>query len=437
MELANPRADRISDHIQHRESAKTGRKEVFVIDGIRREMDVFHLPLNFFVYSLRNGRFAAELRELEVTEGRRLNPEKEKDSEKIEELLLHDSIKMEWLKRDIIRVGQLKAATITYDGYIINGNRRQAVLKRLLKETGEQRFAFIDAVILPKTVSASDLWRFEAGFQLAQELKADYGPVNELLKIKEGKEYGLPHQEIALILGGNNTVDDVLTKLRILELIEDFLIYFGQEGRYSIIEQKTEHFIDLVKMMKKSSWKKLDTDIQNQILHAAYHLIHDGTAHLMIRRFNDIVNNPLLALEFYNKTSSLTQDETEIKTSSNILSSNQQTDEDLQLLASKLTESTSEKEKTPPKKVKTNVDTESTQKTLPSHKNREKLKEIFQATIEKADLVKQKKKPAQIIERIENNLEALNEVPVEHLKQFIEDFTRIENLMKKVSLRFR
>jgi hypothetical protein len=149
MELINPRSDRISDYIQNHESAKTGKKETYEIDGVRRDFEVFHLPLDFFVYSIRNGRFAAELRELEATEGRRLNPEKEKDSEEIEELLLHDSNKMEWLKRDIMRVGQIKAATITYDGFIINGNRREAILKRLFKETGNQRFAFIDAV--PRT----------------------------------------------------------------------------------------------------------------------------------------------------------------------------------------------------------------------------------------------------------------------------------------------
>ena len=35
-----------------------------------------------------------------------------------------------------------------------------------------------------------DLWRIEAGLQFAKDFRLEYGPVNELLKLKEGLERG-------------------------------------------------------------------------------------------------------------------------------------------------------------------------------------------------------------------------------------------------------
>ncbi len=76
--------------------------------------------------------------------------------------------------------------------------------------------------------------------------------------MKEGKEYGLPYQEIANILGGDNTADTVKDKINRLTLIEDYLIYFGQDKRYSMVEGRVEHFIDLVNIMKKSGLEKIE-----------------------------------------------------------------------------------------------------------------------------------------------------------------------------------
>src|SRR5882724_7992765 len=136
--LKNPQAEKISDYITaHPDALVKGREEPFEINGKRKDLQVHSLPLELLHYNIRNGRFAAELRELEASEGRRLDPQKPKDAELIEVLLLKDKTKAEWLRKDLVRVGQLKPATITHDGYIINGNRRAAVLTRLHKETGD------------------------------------------------------------------------------------------------------------------------------------------------------------------------------------------------------------------------------------------------------------------------------------------------------------
>ena len=291
-------------------------------------------------------------------------------------------------------------------------------------------------------------------FSVTVELKADYGPVNELLKIKEGKEYGLQLQEIALILGGDNTIDKVKQKLRVLTLVEDYLRYFGQDNRYSTVERRIEHFINLDNIMHRAQWKNLTTpDQENLVLHAAYHLIHDAdVAHLQIRQFAHFVKDPQAAVEFAkevliacgaldadpqkreresplgkkNETVTLEPSEDELrKLEEKLISPPPESTEKIQK-----TESLDDRDpfETPVKATKTSKNKE---------KLKEKLKDILETTQEKVTLKQQKNKPNQIFKRIESNLTALNEIPIEHLKTHKTEFHHIEELFNKLAKKFR
>ncbi|MDV4343778.1 hypothetical protein HL657_11485 [Methanoculleus sp. YWC-01] len=464
--MINKFADMIDDYLEEQQAEILDRKEPFEIAGKRQELNVIRLPLRLLTYNIRNGRFAAELLELEASEGRRLDPSKERDAAKIEELLLRDRTKTDWLRRDIERVGQLQPATITHDGFIINGNRRAAILNQLFRETGDQHFAYLEVVRLPTNVSSSDLWRFEAGFQLAVELKADYGPINELLKIKEGREYGLQDQEIAIILGGDNTADSVRKKLKRLDLIEDYLAYFGQDKRYSTVEGRVEHFIDLDSIMQKSDWKKLDTAQQTQVLHAAYLMISVARIpHLDVRKIGKFIQDPRTALEWANKTLKIGGVEEEVQVPLKEKDpSLEPLEEEIQELEAKILEKTSDsaaiastpadkQQKLPEQRKVIEHDQVATSKPLPKQpkppeiskaassnpkdsSKKELLKEVFQETAEKADLDRQKKKPAQILKRVESNLQALDDVSNEHLRPYSNEFNRIEALVRKLATRF-
>ena len=60
----------IDKWIERNEDTATGRKELFELNGRRKELDVYRLPLELLRYNIRNGRFAAELRELESRDAR-------------------------------------------------------------------------------------------------------------------------------------------------------------------------------------------------------------------------------------------------------------------------------------------------------------------------------------------------------------------------------
>jgi len=123
---------------------------------------------------------------------------------------------------------------------------------------------------LPEDISEKDLWKIEAGLQLSKEKVADYGPVNNLLMIKEGKKAGLSDSEIAASMYGW-TEKQVASDLERLNLIDIFLQFFGQPSNYGLIKtfRLHEHFIDLQKGLvqklkdigepKKEITKKLET----------------------------------------------------------------------------------------------------------------------------------------------------------------------------------
>src|SRR3989442_95566 len=167
----------IDTWIKQHDDARLGRKELFELNGKMKELEVYRLPTELLRYNIRNGRFAAELREREAELGRQLSPEEAEDAKELETLLLRNATQASYLKDDIVRIGQLRPGVITRDGAIIDGNRRVAVMKQLFQETSNLRYMYFDTVRLPSVVSPRDLWRIEAGIQLSADLKASYGPV--------------------------------------------------------------------------------------------------------------------------------------------------------------------------------------------------------------------------------------------------------------------
>src|SRR5439155_24070207 len=116
---------------------------------------------------------------------RKLDPTDKEDVKKIKELLLQDKIEAEKLYNDLKQLGeQREVAAITHDGIVVNGNRRMATIEELHAEN-PKKWDELWVVRLPEDISEKDLWKIEAGLQLSKEKVADYGPVNNLLMIKE------------------------------------------------------------------------------------------------------------------------------------------------------------------------------------------------------------------------------------------------------------
>lgn len=224
-------------------------KQKVEINGKIEVLDTYMIPITYLSYNHNNGRFNLEINEFETQIKRKLDPNISEDVIKIKELLLQDKIEAEKLYEDLKLIGeQREVAAITWDGVVVNGNRRMATFELLNQEEPTGKWTELWVVRLPQHISEKDLWRIEAGLQLSKEKVADYGPVNNLLMIKEGKIAGLTPKEIAASMYGWNE-KQVITDLERLDLIDIFLQFFGQPNNYGLIKtfRLSEHFIDIQK----------------------------------------------------------------------------------------------------------------------------------------------------------------------------------------------
>lgn len=254
---------------------------------------VYRVPLKYLIFNIRNGRFAAELLEKEEQLKRKLDSTVEEDAKIIQKLLLNQSeSETEALKGDLKAHGQLDPGIITFDGAVINANRRMAILKTLFEETRETKYEFLAVARLQTQVDQKDLWRIEAGLQFAKDFRLEYGPINELLKLKEGLQQGLSAEDISKSLLGRYSAKKVTEKIEILKLIDTYLREIKKPGEYHLIQRSVEKFNSLqanvISPLRKKG--KLDTELV-EIISVAFSLIHkapNDVNHWGIRALRDI-----------------------------------------------------------------------------------------------------------------------------------------------------
>lgn len=253
--LESARAKKIQNYIKTHPGALVSKGFMNITyGGAIHQHDLYRIPVEYLIHNLRNGRFAAELLDREEQLGRKLDPKDKKDAKIFRELLLTQNIsESEALRKDIEKNGQLEPGIITYDGAVINANRRMAVLHDLYEKTRDDQFKYLLVGILPQGVDELDLWKIEAGLQFGREFKLDYGGVNELLKLREGEKQGLTAKDISVALMGRFTEKQVEEKLDTLKLIDSYLTFTNQKGDYHKITEgrDLEKFVSLQKSVIK------------------------------------------------------------------------------------------------------------------------------------------------------------------------------------------
>jgi hypothetical protein len=239
MKLETSREKQLDAYVT-KQDAKDDQKLRVVLKGDPVKLDVYKIPIKYLIFNIRNGRFAAELLQKESDLKRRLDAAIPADAQIIQKLLLDISPhETEALKKDLDKHGQLDPGVITYDGAVVNANRRMAILSFLYQETSDAKFEYLRVARLPRNVDEKDIWRIEAGLQFAKEFRLDYSPINELLKLKEGREKSrLSTKEISATLMGRFTAKEVEERLAVLKLIESYLEVIGRPGQYHVIQEQ-------------------------------------------------------------------------------------------------------------------------------------------------------------------------------------------------------
>ncbi len=254
---------KIQQYIRNHPAQKVENQSLPVpYGGKMHRKELYNIPIeDFLIHNIRNGRFRSELLEKEEQLKRKLDPTKKKDDEIIRKLLLEQNeSETTALMDDIQKNGQLEPGIITFDGAVINANRRMAIMRTLFDKTKEERYKYLMVAILPQGVNEIDLWKIEAGLQFGRDFRLEYGGVNELLKLREGEKQGLSEKEISIALVGRYSQKQVREKLDTLKLIDSYLLFIDKKHEYHRIAEggDLEKFNSLQKSVIGTLLKKPD-----------------------------------------------------------------------------------------------------------------------------------------------------------------------------------
>lgn len=214
-----------------------------------QSMQVYKIPLSYLVYNKYNGRILSRTKSLEK-QNHSIDVETEEGKKQIEQLLWDSKEdRNKKTEKDLDDFGQKKVGIITRDGIIIDGNRRAMLLNRLGKVD------YFKAVVLPVKLDENsiEIQKLETSFQMGEDEKLGYNPIEKYLKAKDLFDVLEPNGEDAAIskiadwMGEQkSTIQDLLS---VIKIMDEYLSEYGYEGIYTQLDGREDQFINLTKWL--------------------------------------------------------------------------------------------------------------------------------------------------------------------------------------------
>lgn len=232
-------------------------------------LPLLKLPISSLVFNLDN--FRTKRQQLDYQQNGQLPENTFTDPESSVAQTAQFEILLDLLKDtgqdlvdDLKDIGQLDPVIITFDGIIINGNRRIAAMRKLGFDTAE-------CLVLPVEATKDDLYYIEQVLQVSKDFKQPYHWVNELISIDFGfSDRKKSAENLAKIL--RIKVQDVLSKRDQKILVDEFLDWKGipRAYNYKMLNDVEQVFGDLEKYLHKS---KINNSLKEQAKLAVFNLI--------------------------------------------------------------------------------------------------------------------------------------------------------------------
>lgn len=228
---------------------------------------VYRIPLDYLIYNKYNGRIGSAVLSYEKQNGL-LNAELDVDREIIENYLYKSKEDRNKKTMDsLVEIGQQRYGIVTADGTIIDGNRRAMLLNRIFRNRETLGYSYQDveqcqyflAIILPDDAEERDIHQLETIYQMGEDDKLDYNPIEKYLKCKELKKCGFTEKDIADFMSEKQS--KIEQWLRILSLMEEYLQEYGYDGIYTRLDKTEGPFVDLASWLE--SYKKRGANVHN------------------------------------------------------------------------------------------------------------------------------------------------------------------------------
>ena len=259
--------------------AEIKEQETPYMTGIRiryqgeiRPFDAYKIPLKYLIYNKYNGRLGSLVKSYEK-QRHTLTAENPQDAKLIERFLWESKEpRNQTTMKSLVQDGQKQWGIVTNDGTIIDGNRRAMLLNKIYRDrekykTNVDHAQYFIAVILPEGADPREISRLETIYQMGEDEKLDYNPIEKYLKCQDLRDvHGFEPSDIADMMGEKES--QIAEWLEIMELMEDYLEHLGYEGMYTLLDKREGQFVDLNRYLKRYEseskmvdWPYAKTDI--------------------------------------------------------------------------------------------------------------------------------------------------------------------------------
>ena len=217
-------------------------------------LNAYAIPLEYLVYNPYNGRIGSVVKSYE-RQNHTLDPEDEDDKALIEKFLWESKTDAnKKTKERLLKEHQQKHGIVTADGIIIDGNRRASLLSNIMSDTNipyneKSHCRYFIAIILPEDADKKEILALETTYQMGEDAKVDYNPIEKYLKCKDLKDEGFTDDDIAGMM--DSKPGEIRTMLSALRLMDDYLDEYGYSGMYTQLDKNEDSFLKLDSALKK------------------------------------------------------------------------------------------------------------------------------------------------------------------------------------------
>lgn len=272
------------DNISNGDFEEVGTKTLD-LKGETNTYKTYRIPLDMLKYNRKNDRIASFMTEIEATN-------QDITEDKIESFIF-DSAPADNKKTmaNIKATRQRESAVVMSDGTVIDGNRRFTCLRKLSRETNDDKYGHIIAVVLDKSkYEDKDVKKLELQIQNLEE-KVSYNPIDRYVGVyrnlmAENKEFTI--SEYAQ--DSNQSVGKVQDDIIMAGIMIDFLDFIGKPLQFNFArEQKLDGTLNEMKKIVKS--KGMDEERKQAIKETCFSAFMSGYDSKKIRSLIDSCKN--------------------------------------------------------------------------------------------------------------------------------------------------
>lgn len=248
------------------------------------------VPIAFPLYNIKSGR--THRAQAEWIERNRkatdffADPEDD-EVQGVQHVLLLDMIKDRGLDEDLSRRQQRNPVVLTYDGYIVDGNRRVTSLR------AQGDVENVIAVVLPSDATVPELFETELELQMARETRAEYNWIDQALHVRYGvRELKEKVSSVARRMNiQEKEVEDILSRLVLVDL---YLAWAGTPDAYHRVPAASEQaFIELGDREGRQQFKNLSAPHRETMRLACFGVTSAGGGYQDIRNVADTIRTQL------------------------------------------------------------------------------------------------------------------------------------------------